>query len=177
MNTTQRTIRWTAALAVGLVITSGAAALVLAQGDEAQAPPRRPGFGRGGDGFGPAGGRGGPGGGGLVGIRLPGLTEDQRKQARAIAERYQPQTEPFRQRLQAAQRELDNAVMTSPVDEGLVRQKATEVGAAQAELAVIRAHVTSEVLGLLTPEQAQQLRERRDRAEERRQSGPRARRR
>lgn len=177
MNATQRTIRWTAAVAVGLVITSGAAAMVLAQGDEAQGPPRRSGFGRGGGEFGPAGGRGGPGGGGLAGVRLPGLTEEQRKQARAIAERYQPQTEPLRQRLQAAQSELDTAIMTSPVDEGLVRQKAAGVAAAQAELAVIRAHVTSEVLALLTPEQAQQLQERRDRADERRQSGPRARRR
>lgn len=174
MNATQRTIRWTAAVAVGLVITSGAAAMVLAQGDEAQGPPRRSGFGRGGGEFGPAGGRGG----GLAGVRLPGLTEEQRKQARAIAERYQPQTEPLRQRLQAAQSELDTAIMTSPVDEGLVRQKAAGVAAAQTELAVIRAHVTSEVLALLTPEQAQQLQERRDRAaDERRQSGPRARRR
>jgi Spy/CpxP family protein refolding chaperone len=110
---------------------------------------------------------------------MPGLTEEQRAQARGIAERYEPQTAPLRQQLLAAQQALDAAIATAPVDEGLIRQHAAEVAAASAELAVIRAHVRSEVAALLTPEQRQQQQERqarqeerRERMRERRQNGP-----
>jgi len=174
MNTTQRIIRWVAATAAGLLIASATATIVVAQTPEPEGPrARRMGPGRAGP-----GGPGFPGrGGGPLGLGVPGMSESQREQARAIVERYEPQTEPLREQLRAARQVLNNAVTTSPVDEVTIRQASAEIAAAEVELAVLRAHMTAEVMTLLTPEQLERLQERRDRMAERRENGPRARRR
>jgi Spy/CpxP family protein refolding chaperone len=105
--------------------------------------------------------------------RVRDLTDAQREQTKAIADRHQPEIQPVMEQLRTAQAALDEAIVSNPSDEATIRLKSADVAAAEAELAVIRARIYSEVLTVLTPEQQQQLQEQRSRMRERLQSGPR----
>jgi protein CpxP len=145
-----------ALLTVGL----GAAALSVAGEQQNQAPaaqgrPDGPGgFGR---------GRGGPGGpmgppGGLP-LRELNLTESQREQVRQIVESRQQETRAIGERAMAAREALHAATTSPSFDEGLIRARAAELAAIEADMAVSRARVFADVFQILTPEQQAKAKE------------------
>ena len=142
-----------AALTIGL----GSAALSVA-GQQQQAPSgRHDGFG------GPGRGRGGPGGpGGLLAglpLRELNLTDAQREQVRQIVESRQQETRAIGERAMAAREALRTATTSPSFDEGLVRAKAAEVAAIDADMAVARARIFADVFQILTPEQQAKVKE------------------
>ena len=139
--------------AVGL----GAGAYVHAQ-DQNTNPPPRPFRGRGGPG-GP-GRFGGPGGPmGLLPMLGPqlGLTGAQRDQIKAIADSHKDEWKALADRARAAHVALDDAITADKLDEAAIRQKAADVAAVDADMAVARAHAYAEVLQILTADQKAQL--------------------
>ncbi len=110
---------------------------------------------------GPRGGRGpggrGPGAmGGMVrGLRHLDLSQSQREQVRAVMAGYRPQIEALAEQLRPARQALAEAVTAPMFDEGLIRERAAGVAAAEAEMTVLRGRIHSDVFQLLTPEQIQ----------------------
>jgi Spy/CpxP family protein refolding chaperone len=151
-----------AALTIGL----GSAALSVAGQQQNQAPAgRHDGFG------GPGRGRGGPGGPGgpfdsaqgrpLAGLPLRelNLTDAQREQVRQVVDSRQQETRAMGERAMAAREALRAATTSPSFDEGLVRAKAAEVAAIDADMAVARARIFADVFQILTPEQQAKVKE------------------
>ena len=139
------------AAAVAAVVTTG---FVHAQTqDGAGAPaPRHERRGPGGPG-GPGGfGRGGFGGP-LGMLRQLDLTDDQRAQVRQVMDSHRDELRAVGERVMAAHRAQRDVVTSAQFDEQAVRAKAAELAAAEADAAVLRAKVHSEVFAVLTPEQ------------------------
>ena len=140
-----------AALTIGL----GSAALSVAGQQQHQAPAgRQDGFG------GPGRGRGGPGGP-LAGLPLRelNLTDAQREQVRQIVDSRQQETRAIGERAMAARQALRTATTSPSFDEALVRAKAAEVAAIDADMAVARARIFADVFQILTPEQQAKVKE------------------
>ena len=160
-----RSARLKSIVAIGALLVTTAATSAIA-GRAGQDQPPRPGpMGRGGPG-GP-GGRGGPGGPGGPGAglipRVPGLTDAQRQQFDAVAKKYQSRIQPMMDELRTLRDALETAVTAGTFDEATIRQKSSEVGAAETELAVLQAQILNvEILPLLTSEQKTLLQQQRD---------------
>ena len=148
-----RTIGGLAGL-VGLGVMLMTMTIPLSAAGAAQGPPRAGRPGPGGD-FGGGPGLGGPFGGG--GLNLPGLTDAQRDQIRAVMEQHRDELRKLTGQLMMAQRGLEASVAQGQVDES----KAADIGASATALALARARVETEVRALLTPEQRQQIEARR----------------
>jgi periplasmic protein CpxP/Spy len=99
--------------------------------------------------------RGGPGG---FGVNLPSLTDAQRQQIRSVVQSHREETRALVARERAAQQALRASAESGQVDQS----QASELGAATAALATLRAQTHAEVLQVLTPEQRQELKARRD---------------
>jgi Spy/CpxP family protein refolding chaperone len=147
-----------AAAAAVLTLGIGAAAIATAgQPNDAQRPP----MGRRGGPGGPGGpGRmGGPGRGGPMGplaglpLRQLNLSDNQREQVKAIVDAHQADLQAIGDRVRPAREALHAATTSPSFDEGLVRTRATELGAVEADAAVIHARIFAEVFQILTPEQ------------------------
>lgn len=161
--------------ALGFALLAGTGAAVVAARE--QGPMGPGGFsGRRGP-----GGPGGPGGrGGIVpGLRALELTEAQRAQVKATMDAHKATFDGQREKIAAAHKALHTAVTAATFDEATVRQKAADLAAIEADGAVLRAKVYSEVWALLTPaqqakatalqtERAQRASQRRERVEQRR---------
>jgi protein CpxP len=148
-------------IAVGLVaaVASGSA-IALAQ---PQIVPgmRGPGPGR----PGPGGRGGGPLDFGLRGIEL---SDTQREQIRSIMESHRGEFDTTGTKLREAHRAFAQAVEAASVDESAIRAASGGVAAAMADEAILRAKVRADVHATLTPEQLEQLKQRRDELEKRR---------
>jgi periplasmic protein CpxP/Spy len=143
-----------------LTIGLGSAALSVA-GQQQNQPPAAQGRHGGPDGFGgPGRGRGGPGGP-LAGLPLRelNLTDAQREQVRQIVDSRQQETRAIGERAMAAHEALRAATTSPSFDEGLVRAKAAEVAAVDADMAVARARIFADVFQILTPEQQAKAKE------------------
>jgi len=143
-----------------LTIGLGSAALSVA-GQQQNQPPAAQGKRGGPDGFGgPGRGRGGPGGP-LAGLPLRelNLTDAQREQVRQIVDSRQQETRAIGERAMAAHEALRAATTSPSFDEGLVRAKAAEVAAVDADMAVARARIFADVFQILTPEQQAKAKE------------------
>lgn len=129
-----------------------------------------------GPGFGPGPGRlGGPGpchgpeagfGEGFWAGRMVerlGLSDEQRDRIRAIHEGYRDAAEPLMETLKSARQELGEQIHADLFDETAIRASAGRVAAAEADLAVLRARIASDVHQVLTPEQLAEARELRER--------------
>lgn len=111
------------------------------------------------------------------GLGLPlgqlNLTEGQREQIKAVAERHRPELRAAGEKLAAARQALMDASQAVPLNEGAIRTAADALGAAEADAAVSRARAYNDTFALLTPEQqakAKQIASERDaRMKERRQ--------
>jgi protein CpxP len=145
-----RTWQTVAGAALGVALVAGAGLATVA----AQGPA-----GPGGPGFMGRRGPGGPGGGLTLPLRGLDLTETQREQVRTAVDAHKAEFDAVRTRMRAAQSALQAAVTAEAFDEAAVRQKSVDVAAVEADAAVLRAKVHSEVWALLTPEQQQKARE------------------
>jgi periplasmic protein CpxP/Spy len=148
-----------AALTIGL----GSAALSVAGQQPNQAPSAQ-GRRGGPDGFGgPGRGRGGPGGPGgpLAGLPLRelNLTDAQREQVKQIVDSRQQEARAIGERAMAARAALHAATTSPSFDEGLIRAKAADVAAIEADMAVSRARIFADVFQILTPEQQAKVKE------------------
>ena len=165
--------------AVGFVTTAQLSARAGASQDPAaqaaQAERRGPGpMGRGMMGPGGPGFRGGPGGPfGMGGFALRGLdlTDAQRDQVKAIMESHRDEQQAIGDRMQAARKALHQAIAADTFDEAAIRAKAAEIGAVEADAAVLQAKIKSEVFAILTPEQVKKANELRSSMENRMKDG------
>ncbi len=99
--------------------------------------------------------RSGPGG---FGVNLPSLTDAQRQQIQSVVQAHREETRALGAREHAARQALWASAESGQVDQS----QASELGAATAALATARAQTHAEVLQVLTPEQRQELKTRRD---------------
>ena len=104
---------------------------------------------------------------GDLGLRGIALTDAQREQVRSIRESHQKEFEEAGTKLRTAQREFALASQGPSADEAAIRSKATALANAMAEEAILRAKVRIETEALLTPEQLEQLKQRRAEMEKR----------
>ncbi len=141
-----KTFKLVAGTALGLALMTGAGVAVTAAREQG---PR--GF------MGPGGPGRGPGGpGGIVpGLRGLDLTETQREQVKAAIDSHKTEFEAQAKAMQTARQALHAAVAADTFDEAAIRSKAADVAVVDADGAVLRAKVHSEVWALLTPEQQQ----------------------
>jgi protein CpxP len=106
----------------------------------------------------------------LLGLRGIELTDAQREQVRAIMDAHRAEFDEAGTKLREAHRAFAEAVDTTPVDEATVRARSAAIATAMADEAILRAKARSEVQAILTPEQQEQLQQRRAEMEKRRQS-------
>jgi Spy/CpxP family protein refolding chaperone len=155
MTATIKRIALTAGAAL-IAIGVGAGAYVHAQ-DQNTNPGPPPFRGRGMGPGGPGRGLGGPMAMlPMLGARL-GLTDSQKDQIKAIADSHKDDWKALADRGRAAHIALDDAIRADNVDEALIRQKAADASAVEADMAVARAHAHAEVLQILTADQKAQL--------------------
>lgn len=106
------------------------------------------------------GGPGGPGGPGGFGqglmVRQLNLTDAQKDQFKTITQQHRDQNKATMERLRTAMEAARKAVQTMPVNEALIRSTTQDLADAQAEAAIQRAHLQSELFALLTPDQQAQ---------------------
>jgi Spy/CpxP family protein refolding chaperone len=155
-----------ATLALAVTVGVGSTALRAAQGPGGGLDAAEQGWfgGRGGPGPGGPGGpggrggRGGPGGGlGFLLAPSLNLTDDQKQQVKNIVAQHKDEFQAARQKLRAAHEAQQAALEADGFNEGAIRNAATAVGAAQADLMVLGARVKTEALQVLTPEQSAKL--------------------
>ena len=173
-----------------IVLGLSAAAITLAmagvgfatgQSDATQNPAGGRGAGRfGGPGPGGRFGRGGPGGpmgalGPMMLERLD-LTTDQRDRVKQIVDSHRNDQQAIGKRMMAAHDALESAVTNGNFDEALIRTRAADVAAVEADETVLRARIYAEVLQILTSDQQAKLKtmqaEMQQRREQRGQRGP-----
>jgi len=131
-------------------------------------------MGRGMMGPGGPGMRGGPGGPfGLAGLpmRELGLTDAQREQVKAVMESHRADQKAIGDRMQKARKALHDAIAADTFDEAAIRAAAAEIGAVEADAAVLQARIHTEVVALLTPEQVKKAKELRTEMENRVKDG------
>lgn len=161
-------VQYTAAgRAVGAFAHAMTDVTVYAAGQNPGGPPP---FGRGGPGR--FGGPGGPGpGGGPAGIALDrlNLSDAQKDQVKQILQSHQADTQSLVQREMAARQALEDAVSGDAFDEGAVRARSADLASVEADLAVSRARIRSEVFQVLTPDQQAQVRQMQADAKQRQQ--------
>ena len=159
------------AAAIAVIVASASYQNLSAQGRGFGGPGG--GFGRRGDAGGPRGPggggarRGGPGGPGGVGpmmLERLDLTSDQRDRVRQIMDSHHDEQRALGDRAMKAHEALQDAI-TATFDEGAVRARAADVAAVDADMAVAQARVVGEVYQILTPEQQEKLKQRREQME------------
>lgn len=96
------------------------------------------------------------------------MTEAQREQVKAVMESHKAEFEAQGTKMETARKALNDAVSAETFDEGAIRQKSADVAVAEADGAVLRARVHSEVWALLTPEQQAKAKAMRTQMEQRR---------
>jgi Spy/CpxP family protein refolding chaperone len=168
-------------LAAGaLALTVAAAAPLVAGGNQGpQGPPPAGGVPFHGPGPGGPRGPGGPMGPlGDLGpaIRHAEVTEDQQQQIRAVMDSHRDEFRAIGERMKAARDAMRAVVEADTIDENAIRAKAADVATVEADQAVLGAKVRAEVLGLLTPEQLERVKQFRAEMEKRREQGPQRRR-
>ena len=144
--------------AAAITVALAGVGFATSQGDPAQNPPAA-GQGRFG---GPGGrfGRGGPGGPmGLAPMMLGrlNLTSDQQDRVKQIMDSHKQDQQALAKRAIAAREALESAVTSPSFDETVIRQRAADVAAVDADEAVMRARIYAQVLQILTPDQQAKL--------------------
>ena len=135
---------------VSYFVTGAVMAALLATGASTYA--QGPGLGRRG---------GGPGGFGGPGVALPlrdlNLSDAQQQQIRDIRDRHRDESQQIGERLRTAAEAQRKGVEATPVNESLIRSTAQQLADVQADAAVQRAQIRSEMLSVLTADQRAQL--------------------
>jgi Spy/CpxP family protein refolding chaperone len=86
-------------------------------------------------------------------VRRLQLAPDQRGQIRQILLGHREDFRNLIQRAVQARKALFSAVYLDPFDEGVIRDRSADVAAVQADEAVLRATIRTEIFGVLTPDQ------------------------
>ena len=92
-------------------------------------------------------------------LRELNLTDAQREQVRQIVDSRQQETRAIGERAMAAREALRAATTSPSFDEGLIRARAAELAAIDADLAVAQARIFADVYQMLTPEQQAKVKE------------------
>jgi protein CpxP len=119
-----------------------------------------------GKGWGDKEGRGGRGwggerGGGLEGLRGITLTDDQKAKIKQISESFRARTQSLHDELRAKRDELRQATEGNTFNEALATQKLQESAGIQAKLMGEQFRMRQEMQSVLTPEQKNQLEQKR----------------
>ena len=117
---------------------------------------------------GPHSPRGGPGGRMEFGLRGIDLTDAQRQQVQAIMESHRDELQQIGEKVREAHRAFAQATSAETIDEAAIRTASTAVANAMADEGILRARIRSEVNGILTAEQREQLKTRQQEAGSRR---------
>jgi len=86
-------------------------------------------------------------------LRDLNLTEAQQQQVRDIEQRHRADNKPLADRLRTAADAQRKAIETEPVNDGLIRTTTQALADVEADAAIARAHLRSEIFAVLTPEQ------------------------
>jgi Spy/CpxP family protein refolding chaperone len=109
-------------------------------------------------------------------IRHAEVTEDQQQQIRAVMDSHRDEFRAFGERMKAARDAMRAVVEADAIDENAIRAKAADVAAVEADQAVLGARVRGEILGLLTAEQLDRVKQFRAEMQKHREQGPQRRR-
>jgi protein CpxP len=109
-------------------------------------------------------------------IRHAEVTEDQQQQIRAVMDSHRDEFRAFGERMKAARDAMRAVVEADTIDENAIRAKAADVAAVEADQAVLGARVRGEILGLLTAEQLDRVKQFRAEMQKHREQGPQRRR-
>jgi protein CpxP len=109
---------------------------------------------------GPRGPRGGPGGRMEFGLRGIELTDAQRQQVQTIMASHRDELQQVGEKVREAHRAFAQATSAETIDEAAIRTASTVVASAMADEGILRARIRSEVNGILTAEQREQLKTR-----------------
>ena len=85
------------------------------------------------------------------------LTDAQKQQVHQFMQNNKPATKSLKLNLLNAQKALHDAIAKNPTDETTIRSLSANVNNAKTELIVQQAKFRSQIIGILTPEQKQQL--------------------
>ncbi|MGE3706371.1 MAG: Spy/CpxP family protein refolding chaperone [Vicinamibacterales bacterium] len=102
------------------------------------------------------GGPGGPGGPGGLPLHRLNLTDAQRAQVKAVFDSHEAELKAIGERMRPARKALHDAIAANALDEATIRAKAADVAAVEADAAVLRGRIHSDVWQVLTPEQQKQ---------------------
>jgi periplasmic protein CpxP/Spy len=105
--------------------------------------------------------QGGPGGfrhhrggfGPLAGLHELGLSPDQEQQVRGAMQSHRDEFKALFDRARQARQAEQAAIEQVPVNEAQIRAAASQLAAAEADMAVLRARVHEQVFNVLTPDQ------------------------
>jgi Spy/CpxP family protein refolding chaperone len=108
----------------------------------------------------------GPGGVGRLGpmslvghiVERLGLSDTQKESVKTIMQSQAGEFKALAERLGAARRGLEEAVMADPISEAAIRGKSAELAAVDADMAVASARGLAEIFQVLTAEQRDQVR-------------------
>ena len=117
------------------------------------------------------GGPGGPFGMAALPLRELGLTDAQHEQVKAVMESHRDEQKAIGGRMMTARKALQEAIAADTTDEAAIREKAAEVGAVEADAAVLQARIRTEIFALLTPEQVKKAKDLRAEMENRMKDG------
>ena len=104
-------------------------------------------------------------GGGLAGLKSfieLNLSENQKTEALSIIEKYQYQKENAREKLRDARENLRNTLKSESLDENSIRTAYRLVSSLQEDLLVLRMQMRAEIEAILTPEQTELLKEKKE---------------
>ncbi|MGE5243799.1 MAG: Spy/CpxP family protein refolding chaperone [Betaproteobacteria bacterium] len=85
--------------------------------------------------------------------RQLGITDAQRDQIKSIVQSHGDELKALRDRELGAHQTLRTAITADTLDDNAIRQASAGVAAVDADLAVARAHIRSEIWQVLTPDQ------------------------
>jgi len=85
------------------------------------------------------------------------LSEQQREQVKQIVDGQREAQRALEQRAMAARDALETTLVSSPLDEAAIRGRASELASVEADVAVARGRVYSQVLQVLTTDQQSTL--------------------
>ena len=85
------------------------------------------------------------------------LTDQQKAQIKAVADKYRPTVEPLAKQFFTERRALEGMIHSDNVDDAAIRAQAAKVAQVGSDLAVASAHGLSELRAVLTPEQIRKL--------------------
>ena len=105
----------------------------------------------------PHGGPGHDGGPMMHMLKSLNLSDDQKAKVKEIMDDEHPKMAPLAQNSWKARQGLEQAIHAPVFDENAIRAAATQVGHAEAELAVERGRLSSRIRGVLTTDQQKQM--------------------